>query len=248
MKRKLSQGKRSVTWAALGAIAVIFASAGYCAAAEFSVSPMRMDLGQQGRSAALRVANQDAHPLHIQLRLAEWSQDASGVDVYREAPDMNALPGQMTLGPGESRVVNVGFSPAADRSERAYRLFLNEIPQAGRAGNFALSFALPVFVAPADPEPRAEILQAALAEGKLRITVANPGNQHVRIESLGASAGTVFNKEIGGWYLLAGAQRVHILPIPASACGSLGRLDIKVRTEKGLLEKSIGVEPGMCAR
>jgi len=228
--------------------AALASAARQTTAAEFSVTPMRMDLERTRSAGVLTVANHDARPLRLQPRLAEWSQDATGQDVYSESTALEGLRAQMTIGPGGNTVVNVGINPPPGLGERAYRLFLNELPQAGAVGNFAISFALPIFIVPAHPDPRAEIEAAAIAGSKLSITIANSGNQHIRIDSLSATADGRFTQEAGGWYLLAGARRVHVLAIPAGICPGLGRLDIKVRTDKFLLQKSLDVEPGMCAR
>jgi P pilus assembly chaperone PapD len=154
------------------------------------------------------------------------------------------------LAPGESRELDVDMAPPPGRTERTYRLFFDEIPNAADKrpdGSIAVSFALPIFMPPAQPDRRAEIQALSLENGELRITVANPGNQHVRIESLSVSSGP-FRKEVGGWYLLAGAKRAHALPIPAQVCRNTLQLEVRVKTAIGTLERSFGVEPAMCRR
>lgn len=242
---------RRVLGAALCAGALLGGACGTAAAADFSVYPTRIDIARPGRSPAVTVANLDARPLRIHLRLAEWSQDDSGRDIYSDAGRIKAVNGNVVIAPGESRELDVDVAPLPGRRERTYRLFLDEIPDQsesrGDEGNFAVSFALPIFMAPSSPERRAEVEAVTLDKGELKVTVANPGNQHVRIESLAASSG-MFRKEIGGWYLLAGARRVHTLPIPVQACRRVSSVEIRIRTETGVLERTFAVDPGMCAR
>ena len=232
--------------------AVVLALAGAnAAAADFSVYPMRLDIERAGRAAAVTVANQDVRPLRMQIRLAEWSQDESGRDVYRDAGRTKAMPGNVLLAPGESRELDVDIAPPPGQGERTYRLFLDEIPnragQGGAGGNFAVSFALPIFMAPSRPDRRAELEAITLDKGELKVTVANPGNQHVRIESLTATSGA-FRKEVGGWYLLAGARRVHALPIPINVCRGVSGIDVRIQTETGVLERRFAIDPAMCGR
>jgi len=242
---------RNTLCAALCAGALLATPGSAAVAADFSVFPARIDIERAGRATAVTVANQDARPLRMQVRLAEWSQDEAGRDVYRDAGRIKAIPGNVVIAPGESRELEVDIAPPPGPGERTYRMFLDEVPNQSErraaGGNFAVSFALPIFMAPPQPDRRAEVEEVILDRSELKVTVANPGNQHVRIESLSAASGS-FSKEIGGWYLLAGARRIHTLPIPVHVCRGVSRLDIRVRTEVGVLERSVTVAPGMCAR
>src|SRR5262245_55910672 len=92
------------------AAAVLYAMATRPAkSAEFSVSPIRLEFEAGARSAAVTVANDDKRPLRMQLRLMEWTQDADGVDVYRESDELVYFPRLMSVEPGEKRLVRVGL-------------------------------------------------------------------------------------------------------------------------------------------
>ena len=222
------------------------------AAAEFSVTPIRLYFERGARSAAVTVSNDDTRPLRMQLRLVEWTQDAEGKDVHRDSDDLVYFPRMMTVQPGEKRLVRVGLKTPARAAERTYRLYLDELPgeirQAASGLNFTIRFALPVFLpAAVDAPPRGAIEAVSLREGKLRIAVRNTGNRHFRIASITARSPAAFTAEAAGWYLLAGASRVHTIEIPAEACRGLRRLDVTVKAEELSLEGGLDVEPGMCA-
>jgi len=222
------------------------------AAAEFGVSPIRLDFERGARSAAITVSNDDARPLRMQLRLMQWTQDAGGADVYLESDELVYFPRMMTVPPGEKRLVRVGLKTLAGDQERSYRLYLDELPDNARPGvsgvNFTIRFALPIFLpAAVERKPSGVIESLTLSDGKLRVTVRNDGNRHFRISSVAARSAAGFAAESPGWYLLPGARRVHTIEIPAEACRGLRRIDVSVKAEPLSLEGGLDVEPGMCA-
>ena len=233
-------------------LAVASLAASLAAAAEFTVSPIRVDMPRGTRSAAVSVANEDTRPLRMQLRLMEWTQDGDGKDVHRDSDDLIYYPRLMTLEPGEKRLVRIGIkAPAGAAAERTYRLYLDELPRNEAAAvsgvNFTIRFALPVFVAPAQPSLRGAIESITLKDGKVRVVVGNPGNQTFRIASVGIRGGD-FAAESAGWYLLPGATRVHSFDLPPGVCQGLRRLDVAVKAERLSLEGGLNVDAGMCQR
>ena len=227
-----------------------------CGAAEFSVSPIRLYFEPGARSAAVTVANDDTQPLRMQLRLMQWTQDADGADVYTDSDALVYFPRLMIVQPGEKRLVRIGLKTPAGAAERTFRLYLDELPNPADAAsrpahsglNFSIRFALPVFLpAAAAAKPSAAIEALTLRDGKLRVAVRNSGNRHFRIANVTARAGEGFAAEAPGWYLLAGASRVHTIDIPAEVCRGLRRLDVTVKAEELSLQGGLDVEPGMCA-
>jgi fimbrial chaperone protein len=228
----------------------------FAAAAEFSVSPIRLEFEPGARSAAVTVTNDDTRPLRMQLRLMEWTQDASGADVYRDSDELVYFPRLMSVPPGEKRLVRVGLKSPAGAIERTYRLYLDELPDHDSPAarpvasglSFTIRFALPIFL-PAAASSRASgaIEALSLRDGKLRVAVRNTGTRHFRITALGVRSSGAFSTEAAGWYLLAGASRVHTIEIPAESCRSLRRIDVTVKAGELSLEGGLDVEPGMCA-
>jgi len=165
----------------------------------------------------------------------------------------------MSVPPGEKRLVRVGLKTPAAATERTYRLLLDELPESGDASSraassgltFTIRFALPVFLpAAAAMKPAGAIESIKLDARRLRVAVRNTGNQHFRITSVVARVagmpGSGFPDTAPGWYLLAGASRVHSIEIPAEACRGLRRLEVTVKAGELTLEGGLDVEPGMC--
>jgi fimbrial chaperone protein len=221
------------------------------AAAEFTVTPIRVDLQRGARSAAVTVANDAATALRMELRLMEWTQDAEGKDVHRPSDELVYYPRQMTLQPGERRLVRIGRKAPAAAAERTFRLYLDELPGApgltpATSGlTFTIRFALPVFVEPAQETVRGAIDSISMRDGKVNVALRNAGNRTFRIASV-AIRGGAFTAEAAGWYLLPGAARVHTFEIPPEVCRSLRRIEIAVKADGVSLEGGLDVDTAMC--
>lgn len=223
------------------------------AAGNFGVSPIRLDLDRAAKSGAITVTNdEEADSLRVQIRLFEWVQDATGKDEYRLSDDLVYFPRLMALEKTEQKVVRVGLRTPALEREKAYRLFVEELPAPPAAGApagarvaIAVRFGVPIFVKPAKEEAAGEIEKLELAKGVLRVGVRNGGNVHFTIKSITA-AGEGFSKEAPGWYLLAGASREHTLDLTAEACAKLKKLDVTVKADRLELKGSLDVNASMC--
>lgn len=240
---------RSLTLLVLAFLAIPAAAL----AGNFGVSPIRLDLDRNARTGAVTVTNDDPDkPLQAQIKLFAWSQDGEGKDSYEESNDLTFFPRLMTLPPQEQRLVRAGIRvPATDR-EKAYRLFIEEIPeprkpeQQGTQIAVKVRFGVPVFVKPMKEEPQGEIEKIEISKGAVAVTVKNTGNTHFVIQSVSLKAGDLFAKEISGWYLLAGAARSHSAAIPADVCRKLGKLDVTVKTDRLELSRSTEMNKAMC--
>ena len=175
------------------------------AAGEYSVSPMRLDFDRDTKSGIVTLKNVGSDPLSFQLKAMEWKQDGIGKDVYLATSDIIFFPRILTIAPSEERIVRVGVKMIPAAEERAFRLFIEKLPEAtsepimpGAHLNIIFRFALPIFVEPAVHQPKGEIASATLAKGELTLVLKNLGNEHYRVDDgvviKGASAqgGQVF--------------------------------------------------------
>lgn len=223
------------------------------AAGNFGVSPIRIDLDTQARTGAVTVTNDDSGPLRLQVRLAEWTQDAEGRDVYKDSEELVYFPRLVSMGRDEQRLLRVGLRTPPQPREKTYRLFVEELPAPPEPGTEATSrvaiavrFGVPVFLRPPQEQVGGEIERLEFAEGKLRMRVRNTGNVHFRILSITAQDDKGFATEAQGWYLLAGAAREHELPIEARHCAQLQDLSVVVKTDRNELRGSLPVDRSKC--
>lgn len=221
-------------------------------AADFGVSPIRLDFDRNARTAAVTVTNDDpAKTLQVQMEAYEWTQDVDGKDHFEKTEELTFLPRIMSVQPAEQRLLRAGIRvPAAER-EKAYRLFIEEIPEPRQGGSAAqvavnVRFAIPVFAKPLKEEAAGEITAAEVAQGKLRVDVKNTGNVHFIIQSIQVKAADAFSKEVSGWYLLAGSARSHSIELPVDVCQKSRALELSVKTDRQELKRTVTVEAGAC--
>lgn len=219
--------------------------------ADFSVSPIRAELKPGALSETITVTNDSSGPLRVSVKVLAWTQDATGKDVFTDTGDLVYFPRQMDVAPGAKRLVRLGAKSPAQGAERAYRLFIEEIPEqaaSGAAVTFYFRFAVPVFVPPADARPQPQIGELTLERGKLRLPVHNGGTQHFRAVKLTASDGAGFSRDIPGWYSLAGTSRIYEVEIPPDVCRKAATLSMRLEADGNTsFERKIDVDPARCS-
>lgn len=221
-------------------------------AASFSVSPIRADLRPGVLSETITVTNDSPTRLRVLVKLVEWTQDAAGKDVYADSADLVYFPRQMEIEPGAKRLVRVGAKAPAQGAERAYRLFIEEVPSATATGPAAVSFyfrfGVPVFVTPGSAAPKLDIGQPKLGQGKLALTVSNPGTQHFRAARVNFSDNAGWSRDVNGWYSLAGTARTYQVDVPAEVCRKTRKFSVTLEADDGAKhERSIDVDPAACS-
>ena len=200
-------------------------------AADFSVSPMSIELEGGARSGQIQVRNLDQQAIRFQVNGSDWSQDENGNNVYAESKTLIWFPRALELAPGESRIIRVGVRATPALQEQAYIIALQEVPvgqvQAqnprGAQVRLLLSVSVPVFVPPARPLPGGTVESVDLRDGKLEFVVANKGNLHfsftdAKIVGLNADGTEKFTETVRGRTLLAAARQRVQVQIPTEKC------------------------------
>ncbi len=240
--------------AALLALATLPATAG-----EYTVSPLRIELDGDAKSAAVTLTNSGSDPMTFQVAAKEWTQDADGRDRYEQTGEVIFFPKIFTLQPGEGRVVRVGVQAIPTATERTFRLFIEPLPAPtkeplapGANISINLRFALPIFVKPPAHVGAGEIDVAVLRKGVLTFTLRNTGNEHLRMDDGVAVTGRdgrgneVFTQRIENRYVLAGAAKSLSLATSKEACARLATIEITSRAEQVTLHRTLDVAPSSC--
>lgn len=224
-------------------------------AGNWRVMPIKIFFDTRTRSEVITVTNAGDQPLALEVTAMEWTQDPQGRDIYKPAADLIFFPKQLTVGPKKERVIRTGIKVPAINREKTYRLFIKEVPDrsqsAPNAVAIAIQFGVPIFVKPVKEEIQGEILNPQVAGGQLRLSVANTGNSHFRIGTVGATgvdaAGeSIYSEEVRGGYLLPGSVNEFSIPIEPEVCNHLKAIDIRMDSEQLHLEKKLDINPAQC--
>lgn len=185
-------------------------------AGSLSVSPLRVNFTGPNQGSVVEVTNEGDKDLSMQVEAVEWVQTEQAVDEYYPTQDIVAVPPIFTVPPGKTQLIRVGKldSPPGDY-ERAYRLFITELPSPGEedtraALKFRMKVSLPVFDAPSIPaEPKLDLVETEYQNNKFRVRLFNPSNSHVQVKRLVADLGSGFdeNTATSMGYLLPGVRR-----------------------------------------
>lgn len=236
---------------AAGAALLLAACAGLAVAGEFAIAPIRLELKPGVMNDTITVTNEAPTRLRVAMKLLEWTQDAKGEDVFRDSTDLIYFPRAMDVQPNARRLVRVGANAPTGEVEKAYRLFIEEQPEAsaepGRSQvAIYFRFGVPIFLPPANGKPQPEVLPLTLDHGKAVVTVRNTGTQHFRLHKAVFSDLQGFTREVQGWYSLAGSTRNYEAVIPPDVCRKAKVLRVQLEGEGLQFERTVNVDAARC--
>ncbi|WP_164521450.1 fimbrial biogenesis chaperone [Iodobacter ciconiae] len=223
----------------------------FCAAtlaAQFSVSPVRLDFTAKDKTSSITIANVGDTPLRVALDAKRWEQNASGDDVYSDTADLLFFPKQAEIAPRSQRVVRIGLRVPRAEKELTYRLYVNEQPplksETGSSQlSMVLSFGVPIFVQPAALSLAATMENTSLKKGRFSFTLKNTGNATLRLSSFKSEALGLNQQEFSAWYLLAGTQRDYHFPLEHCTAG---RHQIDVSFDRHALSVPLDIAETAC--
>jgi len=226
-------------------------------ASEFSVAPVRMELGSSARTGVFTVRNEGKDRLSFQVSAMQWTQDAEGRDQYTDTADLIYFPRILSIEAGQEALVRVGVKQPLVQTEKTYRVFIEELPGASSAPTpgtqvrVLVRFAPPIFIKPPKVEDRLAVEQLQVTGGTIRFAVHNGGNQHqlvetIRLQGQGARGDSVYSMTLADRYLLAGTTRNYTASVPREQCLAMARLVTEVKTDKSLAQRQVDVTAAMC--
>jgi fimbrial chaperone protein len=235
-------------------LATLFATtAAVSLAGEFTVSPIRAELPAARNSEAITVSNNGDSPLRVSLELKRWTQDASGNDIYTEAPDeLVYFPRQFEIPPKKKQVVRVARRAPSDAKELAYRLYFIEQPSMPADGSqggqlaMAVSFGVPVFIQPVKVKPILTVSPVQIDQGKLTFTLSNDGNVTHRLRRIAIGNQGASINQFDNWYLQPGASRSYQLALPKNACADSPQR-IVIETDRSNNTQQLLIPPQVCS-
>lgn len=207
-------------------------------ASEFGVQPLRVTLSPDRANASVQVNNLGGETVQVHVKVARWTQ-RNLENVHEDASEIVVNPPLFRLDSLKSQLVRlgaIGLKPAGQ--ERAYRLFLQEVPSPANAGDglrTLLRISLPIFI-PGEGAAKPSLSARLAVDGdRTLVELTNEGNVHVQVtklDLLGAS-GTVIAAERGSLYVLPAMTMRWPLSGPKASFSTADSL--RLETDQGSL-------------
>ena len=230
--------------------------AGAASAATFTVDPTQIFLSGRTGSVLLTLRNESDETLQFQLSMFEWAQSPSGEMQLKPTEDIVFFPTLLTLKPKETRRVRVGSATAQDVREKAYRIFVEELPPTtatpGAGVRVLTKMGIPVFIRPVKEVATATLNDLRQQSGTLRFTLTNAGTVHIVPQTIKVrgitGSNTAFDRDLEGWYVLAGGRREFEMAFPKNACAQVTSIVVDIQFASGKLQEQLQTPNGVCPR
>jgi len=209
---------------------------GYAAASGLQVTPVTLTLEQTQRAEGIWLSNSGDSPINAQVRVFRWSQSS-----YRDQLDASQglviSPPMLTIPAGGKQLIRVIRTGSPAKAEDAYRLSINELPQAAAKKNnlqFVLHYSVPVFIQPPGVTDTYAKLQWQIqhSDGRAWLEVSNQGDGHAQLSEVNLITASGSRKNISpgllGYVLPGSTMR---WPLPASV-GQGEKLEAMVNGKK----------------
>ena len=226
-------------------------------AASMEIAPILVELGPKAPSAVVAVRNNGTTPTRYQVTAMAWTEPAAGQTKLVPSEELAAYPPLFTLAAGEERKIRVGATVPPGPDERAWRLFVEEMPSAvgapltGAQIQIRTRFAIPVFLAPVHPEP-AGAVSLGVAGGTLQAVVRNAGNVHIRpsaiaVTLIGSKDEKLHQVEVAPALVLPLSERTSPVEVPRGICGRVRSAMLVADLPNEKLRASLALPDGACA-
>ncbi|WP_366146176.1 fimbria/pilus periplasmic chaperone [Erythrobacter sp.] len=171
------------------------------AAAQFSASPMTLEVEPSGRGAVVTVTNSKTTPLTLEVSVVSRALDPDGEERVEDASDeFLVFPPQALVQPGAQQNIRVRYvGPDAGPDVGYYSLILTDTaarrPSDSDASGVALrlQYRLGLSVSASDTQPRVSVESTRQPDGRIRVSARNDGTRHAILKR-----GTWFLVDSGG--------------------------------------------------
>ncbi|MBE1529900.1 fimbrial chaperone protein [Sphingopyxis sp. OAS728] len=219
---------------------------GLLGAAVFKLFPVRIELTSEQPVQTMTIENDSDEASRVQLRLYAWRQEGER-DIYEETREVLANPGLFEIAPRRSQIARFGLRTSPGATEKAYRVFLEEVPTdrpsvPGEVRTL-LRISVPIFVPPAQPAARLSWRVVSEGGAKVAFLVQNEGNVHVQLNrlTLKRAGDAVLGSEDMSVYLLPGTSRRVTLEVSSQPRAG-ERLKLEAMTDQADLSVDLVLE------
>ena len=233
--------------------AALLLACGCAGASGLQVAPIGLEVTPASPAQGLWLTNTGDKTLHAQARVFQWTQ-VDGKDTLTPTRSMLASPPMLSLDPGGRqlvRVIRTGGPAVTNPGEEAFRVLIDELPQADQRQSssveYVLRYSVPVFVQSAASSTAATAsgtLHAMFDRGAggLTLVVRNDGSKHAQLSNVTLQTAdgktVVLSAGLLG-YVLSGMTMRWPLRVQADAVGAGTQLKARINGEP--IEQAIPV-------
>lgn len=199
------------------------------AASDLSVYPIRIELRPERAAETVQLSSREDRPLRFEVSYQAWTMDEGGQWHYADSEDLLVHPLLLTVPANGSATLRVGSLLPPAPSQRAWRLFIQQLPaeQPDNAEGVQLQLltrlSIPVFfgLGPERPQPR--IVRARIQSDVLHLELSNEGEGYLgpgalRLSLRGAGEEPAESIETAVGYILPQARLGLQVALPPGLC------------------------------
>ena len=221
----------------------------------FVLNPLKIEITPNQKIKEIDVTNTSTETIHLQVESFLWEQNEQGRPVWTKNKELIYFPKIFKMKPKEKRVVRVSYKGDFPKIEKAYRIFIRELPvtEPGKKGvKVSLRLSIPLFIKPKKQFVKLDFEKINVENSNLKVVVRNRGTVHTVVKSvnlIGKSPDgkTVFSKEKNGWYILPNSPAIYTFKLNKEECSKLGRIFIKIKTEKEEISREAELKEKKCS-
>lgn len=215
------------------------------------MQPALVDVVAPQSASTITLRNAGSTPSTVQIRVFRWSQ-SNGEESLTPTEDVVASPPAITLAPGVdyvARIVRVTKRPVP--AEEAYRLLVDELPDASRARSGTVQLlvrhSIPVFFGSPQRTQPAVDWTVSKRDGRLIVSAHNRGSKRLRISALSLRDAGGHNISFGNGlvgYALGQSTMRWIAPVKGRKFAAKGSVSVSAEGTEGAINAVAAVDAG----
>jgi fimbrial chaperone protein len=239
----------------------------FCAAqsawgrAYISIWPVKLTLWQERKTDEITLENKGKEEVKLQVDAKTWDMDETGKFIEADTGDFVFFPRLISIAPGASVILRVGYKGDFPALEKSYRLYLQELPpvrppeqpheDALTSGlHVLLRLSIPLFVRQTRevPSPAPEVELLGVTDKGLRMVVKNTGKNNLgvrntKVELLAEKGKKVLSTGEHAKFLRVLPERQILLqevPVDLAQCAKTDSVRVTLSFEESAAAKKSG--------
>jgi len=186
-----------------------------------------------------------------------WTQSPAGEIQLAPTSDVIFFPALLSLEPGAERRVRVGTTAKPRASEQTYRIFVEQLPSSAADRSIQngvrvlTKVGIPIFLQPARSTPTPGLRDLGLNGSNFSFRLINDGTAHfmpgeLRVQARDGAGATVVERQLTGWYVLAGSHRIFQVALADARCADIRAIAVTAVVDDRTLRERLETPHGTC--